>query len=244
MRPFPGGSGKAQRLALGSRSRSRRGGLVRGASLDHGAGPQDRAADEAGESDAAEGEAEAADLCQPGQSEEALAPARGDDRNPLHELKLLLERAPRPEEERFDGGHRERELVRDLGVRQPLDLAQEDRLALGVGQAAERVPDIRRRRPLRVVQREEQVGVELDLLRTLGAKPRAAANDVAGDGQEPGLGLLRAVTSAHGPEGVQERRLGDVLGFFGIADVAQHRSVHLAPVPAVDPLERAIRVHE
>ena len=98
--------------------------------------------------------------------------------------------------------------------------------------------------PLIVVQREQVLRVELDLLGPLGAKPGAAADDVAGDGEKPRARLLRHVAASHGSKGVQERGLRDVLGLVGIAHVAKHRPVHLAPVPTIDPLERAIRVHE
>ena len=104
--------------------------------------------------------------------------------------------------------------------------------------------DVLRRRPLIVVQREQVLRVELHLLGPLGAKPGAAADNVAGDGEEPGAGLLRHVAAAHGPKGVQERSLRDILGLVGIAHVAKHRPVHLAPVPTIDPLEGAICVHD
>jgi hypothetical protein len=48
------------------------------------------------------------------------------------------------------------------------------------------------------------------------------------------------VAAPHCAKGVQERGLRDVLGLVGVAHVAQHRPVHLAPVPSVDSLERAI----
>ena len=104
--------------------------------------------------------------------------------------------------------------------------------------------DVLRRRALFVVQREQELRVELDLLGPLGAKPGAAADNVAGDGQKPRARLLRRVAASHGPKGVQERGLRDILGLVGIAHVAEHRPVHLASVPTIDPLEGAIRVHD
>ena len=173
-----------------------------------------------------------------------MAPARADDGHAIDELELLGERAAGTEDQRLDGRERQPELERDLRVGAPLDLAEKDRLPLRVGEAQERCMDVLRRRALVVVQREQELRVELDLLRSLGAKLGAAADDVAGDGEEPRSRLLRRVAASHGSKGVQKGGLRDVLGLVGIAYVAEHRPVHLAPVPTVDPLERAIRVHE
>ena len=67
MRPLGGGSRDAQRLSLVAGAATGAAGSSEAPPSTTG-GPQDCAADEAGESDAAEGEAEAAELCEPGQS--------------------------------------------------------------------------------------------------------------------------------------------------------------------------------
>jgi hypothetical protein len=225
------------------RPRLGHGGLVRSRTVTDGHGPEDRAADEAGEPDSAEGEAERRRLRQAWKPEDAEAPPRADDGNAIDELELLGERTAGAEDECLDGRKRQPELERDLGVGAPLDLAEEDCLTLRVGEAQEGCMDVRRGRAVVLVQGEQELRVELDLLRPLATKPGAAADDVTGDGKEPGARLLRRIAAAHRPEGVQERSLRDVLGLIRIAHVAQHRPVYLAPVPTVDPLERAIRVH-
>ena len=93
----------------------------------------DRAADEAGDPDPAEGEAERRRLREARKAEEAEAPARAHDGDAIDELELVGERAARAEDQRLDGRERQPELERDLGVGASLDLAEEDRLPLRVG---------------------------------------------------------------------------------------------------------------
>jgi hypothetical protein len=104
--------------------------------------------------------------------------------------------------------------------------------------------DVGGRGALRFVQGEQELGVELDFLRAHGAKASPPADDVSRDGEEPRARLLRPVAAPQRAKGVQERSLGDVLCLVGIAHVAQHRAVNLAPVPTVDPLEGTIGIHE
>ncbi len=106
--------------------------------------------------------------------------------------------------------------------------------------------DVGRGRPFRLVERNEElrVGLELDLLRPFGAQAGPAANDIAGDREEPGARRLRVIAAPHRTEGVQECGLRDVFCLVGIAHVAEHGAVYRAPVCPVDSLEGAIGIHE
>ena len=209
-------------------------------------GRDHRASDHAGDADSPEGETERPELRQAGKREEAVAPRGLDDGNPLDELELVGEHAPGPEDQRLHGREGQAELGSDLRIRLPLYLPQQDHFPLRVGQAAERGMDVGGRGTFRIVEGEEELGVcfELDFLRPLGAEASPPADDVSRDGVEPSARLLRPVAAPQGAERVQKRRLGDILRLVGIAQLAEHRAVDLAPVPPVDPFEGAIGIHE
>ena len=69
------------------------------------------------------------------------------------------------------------------------------------------------------------------------------ASGVLGDGQQPGLRPLGLVPAPQRPEGVEERRLGDVLGLVRVPHVPQDEAVDVPLVAGVQPLEVAPSLH-
>jgi hypothetical protein len=157
-------------------------------------------------------------------------------------LELLPQRTPRSKDERLHRAHRHAEHLGYLGVRAPLDLAQDDRRALVEGEVAERAPDVLRPGPVVLV--DEGVGdvvVELDLLRAprAGAEPLQA--DVVRDRDQPVEGRARVLAALERPEGVHEGRLGDVLRIGRVPDHAVRVAVHVRRMPLVEPLEGSVQ---
>ena len=156
-------------------------------------------------------------------------------------LELFPQRAPSAEDERLDRAHRDAEHLGDLRVRASLDLAEHDRCALVEREVAERAPDVLCSR--RVVVVDERVGdvvVELHLLRPPRVRAEALQADVVRDRDQPVERRARILTALERPEGVHERRLGDVLGVRPVAQDAVRVPVDVRPVPAVHPLEGAV----
>ncbi|HEX3054677.1 MAG TPA: hypothetical protein VHP82_00880 [Gaiellaceae bacterium] len=156
-------------------------------------------------------------------------------------LELFPKRAPSTKDERLDRAHRDAEHVGDLGVRASLDLAQDDGRALVERKVSERAPNVLRSRPdVLVDERVGNVVVERHLLRPprVGAEPLQA--DVVRNRDQPVERSARILTALERPEGVHERRLGDVLGVRPVAQDAVRIPVDVRPVPAVHPLEGAV----
>jgi hypothetical protein len=157
-------------------------------------------------------------------------------------LELFTERTPGAEDERLHRAHRDAEHLGDLGVRAALDLAQDDGGALVEREVAERAPDVLRPRPVVLV--DEPVGdvvVELHLLRPPRVGAEALQADVVRDRDEPVERRARVLAPFDRAEGVHERRLGDVLGVRPVAEHSVRVPVDVRPVPAVQPLEGAVR---
>jgi len=163
-------------------------------------------------------------------------------------LEGLLERARQratcAEDERLDRRLRDLQLRGDLPVGEALPLAQEDGMALLLGEAGERV-----------VEPEELVagglgsgdGVlhRLEILRPLVPRApvrRAAPGeaDVVRDREEPRLGDIRLEPVVQAAAGVQVGRLHGVLGLFARAQLAQAVRVDSA-VMLVEELFRELR---
>jgi hypothetical protein len=158
----------------------------------------------------------------------------------LRELELLAQVPPRAEDERLHSRDGQVELCSYLGVGAALNLSEEDDGALVLGQAADGRGDLTGSRTVHFGHRDDHLGVESDLLRAPGEIPIAPSADIARNRDEPGPGLLRLFAAANRAEGVQESNLGDVLCFVRIAHITQHGSVDIAPVLAIEPLERSI----
>jgi hypothetical protein len=144
----------------------------------------------------------------------------------------------RPHDQRLDGADRDAERLGDLGVRAPLELVQDERRALVVGQPVERAPDLLRTGAVVVRGGRREPVVERDL----GGTPRLLAEalpaGVARDRQQPAERPLGARAARERAVGVEERGLGDVLGVGGVREPAERVAVDVEPVAAVQPLER------
>ena len=117
------------------------------------------------------------------------------------------ERAAGAEDQRLDGGARDAEDARDLGVRAALELAHDDRRALVQRQLRERVEHVARARAV-VDRRLGERGLELDLVRPARARPELQPADVVRDRDEPVLRRARLLAGAERAPRVEERRLG------------------------------------
>jgi hypothetical protein len=86
------------------------------------------------------------------------------------------------------------------------------------------------------------VVLEGHLGRTPGGLAEPLPADVVGDGDQPVLGLLwPAPLLDIGAIGVQERRLGDVLGVGGIPHDGERVPIHVSDVSFVEALEGPVR---
>ena len=155
------------------------------------------------------------------------------------------ERTTCPEEQCLDGSLREIELVADLLVRQALPFPQEERPALLFRHRIERLGE-----PNQLVRvdlgRGDEVLHRLEVARRLDlAPPRGRAlprqTDVLGDLVEPRRLELGIDAALEAPEGVQERRLGRVLGLLAIAQLMQAIRVDLTRVALVE-IARCVRL--
>ena len=158
-------------------------------------------------------------------------------------LQPAGQRAPGPEDQRLDGSLRELELCRDLAIRQPLPLAEEDRAPLRLRQLLEHVlePDqlvgtMRGRRSKLLDDLE--VGRRFDPAAPPGGAAAREA-DVVRDLEEPGRLDLRHDAALDAAERVQEGGLHRVLGLLTGAELVQAVPEDLVGVLLV---ERARRV--
>ena len=153
-------------------------------------------------------------------------------------LEPLRERPARAEDQRLDGGLAEVHLLRDLAVREPLPLAQQDRAALALGHPGERLlePD---QIVLAALGRRGHVLDRLQVTRRLdAAAPERGAvageADVLGDLEQPRRLGLRHDAAAQPAERVQERVLDRVLRLLARAELVQAVAVDLAGVALVE----------
>jgi hypothetical protein len=124
---------------------------------------------------------------------------------------------PGPEEQRLDRGLAEGELGRDLAVRKPLPLAQQDRSPLLLGQRFERLgqlPDVFAvgGRGAWFTVEYVRVARDLDTAPVGGLRVRKA--HVAGDRQEPCRLVHGDDAATERAERVEEGRLRRVLGLL------------------------------
>ena len=147
--------------------------------------------------------------------------------------QVLLQPLAAAEEERLDRRAREPERGADLGVREPVELAQDDRVALLLA-AARRAPRqsasisscradlaLQSRRPSRLVTSVQRLGL---------AAPQARAALVARDRPEPGRRLARLLPVEQRAVGGEERLLRRVLGLGRVAQDQPADAVDHPPV--------------
>ena len=157
-------------------------------------------------------------------------------------FELFAQRAACTEDERLDCARRDLEDLGDLGVRAPLELAHHECRPLVEGEMTERAPDVVARRSGVVADRVGDVVLEGHLGRTPRGLAEPLPADVVGDGDQPVLGLLRPAPLLDvGAIGVQEGRLGDVLGVGGIPHDGERVPIHVSDVSLVEPLEGPVR---
>jgi hypothetical protein len=154
-------------------------------------------------------------------------------------FQLLAQRAPRTKDERLDRARGETQHLGDLGVRAPLDLAQDDRGTLVEGEMAERAANVLRRRPVLGGDLVRDVVVESEphLLRAPcgGAEPLQA--HVVRDLDQPVERRARILAALERLVRVEERRLRDVLCVGAIAQHPVRVAVDVRRVPPVEALE-------
>ena len=148
-------------------------------------------------------------------------------------LELLAHGAPRPEDQRLDGGGAQVERRGDLGIAAAFELAQDERLPLVRREVAERAAKLGSGPGLLL-----GVGdlVELDLQAPRARREQATAL-VVGDRDQPVARLLHPLARADRAQRTHERRLHHVLGIRpGAQDdlrVLEHL-VGVAPVQTID----------
>ena len=189
------------------------------------------------------------------------AAARGDDRLDAaaalaaDELGVLLgEPAARAEERGLDRRPAHAEPLADLAVAEALELAHDEDLVVGLGEAAEGAAQVverhllvdrdvgrrgRRDEAAVVAGREPLVGVVGDLLGAPGA-PELVDAGVLGDLVDPRLERDRPVGLAHAAQRRHEDVLRDVLGAGVVVDHAVDVGGDPPVVALVESLERAV----
>src|SRR5439155_3372680 len=156
-------------------------------------------------------------------------------------LELLAEGATSAEDQRLDRAHGEAEDLGDLLVGAALELAHDERGALVEGEVAERTPDVLGGDRVLFDDRLGQLFVQLDLGGPALRLAEALAADVVRDRDQPVLRGARALTALEGAVGVEEGRLGDVLGVGLVAQDDERVAVDVACVFLVQALEGAVR---
>ena len=154
-------------------------------------------------------------------------------------LELLGERAAGAEDQRLERGHRDAEDRADLLVRTPLQLAQDERLALRRRDPLQRADEIVDRGPVVVRLDGRDVAVELDLARPRLLLAEALPDQVVRDRDQPVRRLARLLAALERAQGVDERRLGDVLGVGAVAEDGVDVAVDLGRVGAVQLVQLA-----
>ena len=155
-------------------------------------------------------------------------------------LELVRERSARAEQQRLERGRREPHDRRDLAVRAPLELAHHDRLALRLRDALERAYELLELECLLVVLRVCDIRLQLDERGAGGRLAPPLPDEVVSDHREPARRFLGDLASLECPEGVDERRLRDVLGVGVIAQDRVRVAVHVADVLAVELVENRV----
>jgi hypothetical protein len=156
-------------------------------------------------------------------------------------FELLAKCAPRAKHEGLDRAHRDVEHLGDLGVRAALELAHDEGCPLVEGEDAEGAAELRGGRNVLVLARRgcERV-VELDLAWAPRRVAESLATDVVGDLDQPVVRRVRALATLVGAVGVEEGRLGDVLGVGLVVEDGQGVAVDRVDVIAIKPFEGAV----
>jgi len=157
-------------------------------------------------------------------------------------LELLAQRAAGAKDEGLDCRDGQAEALCDLPVGAPFELSQHERRALPEGEVRERPPDVPgARRRLVASAQVCKIVLQHDLDRSSGSLAVSLPAHVLRDRDQPVSGRARALARTERAEGVQERRLGDVLRLVEVANEAERVPVHVGNVPLVQPLECAVR---
>src|SRR5919204_532896 len=160
-------------------------------------------------------------------------------------LQLLAQRAAGAKDQCLDGARRQLEDLGDLCIRAALELAHYERRTLVEGEMAERAADVLGARAFVFLRRADEtvadVLVEGDLRRPARGLAKALPADVVRDRDQPVLRLLRPLPALEGTEGVEERRLSDVLRVRLVAHHRERVAIDVGDMPPVEPLEGAVR---
>jgi hypothetical protein len=156
-------------------------------------------------------------------------------------LELLAEGAPGAKHQSLDRGERDVEHLGDLCVRTSFELAHDKGGALVEGEEAEGVADLGCGRDVGVFGRRRCEGiVELDLARASRRLPEALAADVVRDLDQPVVRCVRSLAALERSIGVEEGRLGDVLGVGLVLKNGERVAVDRVDVPAVEAFEGGV----
>jgi hypothetical protein len=156
-------------------------------------------------------------------------------------LELLAESAAGAEDQGLDGADGKVEDLGDLGVGTAFELPHDERGALVEREEAERAADLACRGNVGVVGRGGgDALVELDLLRSARRVAEALPARVVRDLDQPVVRAMRALAALERTIGVEERRLGDVLGVGLVVQDCERVAVDRVDVPPVELLEGAL----
>jgi len=157
-------------------------------------------------------------------------------------LELLAQRAAGAKDEGLDCRDGQAEALCDLPVGAPFELSQHERRALPEGEVKKRPPDVLgARRSLVASAQICEIVVQHDFERSPRSLAVSLPADVPRDRDQPASRRAWALARPERAEGVQERRLGDVLRLVEVANDAERVPVHVGNVPLVQPLECAVR---
>ncbi len=157
-------------------------------------------------------------------------------------LELLAESAAGAEDQGLDRADGEVEDLGDLGVRAAFELAHDEGGALVEREEAESTADLACRGDVCVLGcRGGEALVELDLLRAARRVAEALPADVVRDLDQPVVRAMRALAALERAVGVEERRLGDVLGVGLVVEDRERVAVDGVDVPLGRASRRSAR---
>ena len=156
-------------------------------------------------------------------------------------LELLGERATGAEDQRLESSNGDLEDRRDLLVGAPLQLPEDEGFALRRRDPLQGPDEILERGSVVVGLERRDVAVELDLARPGLLLAEPLADQVVRDHDQPVRRLARSLAALERAQGVDERRLSDVLGVRAVAEDCVDVAVDLGRVLAVELIQLAGR---
>src|SRR5439155_23585994 len=153
-----------------------------------------------------------------------------------------LQCGSRPEQQNLEHRGLEPQTVLQLGVREPMDLPEDQRISLLWAQSLERGANLARCRSGARCRRLQRIRVERDQSPSAPPLVKMPPGKILCDPKKPGSWHSRLRTPQESLVRIQKRALGNVLRLSAIAYEVERQSANRADVLAVEVLEREIQL--